>query len=251
MRQLDGDFVDDCAGPPAHHQHAVRQVTASSRSCVISSAVLPACLSVCARSRCRPCGSAHRPRRTARRAATHADRPRACARAPRAGACRPTAGADNDRKIPRVEIAEQRAGALPLGSGEPWISTPNITFSATVRHGSSRSFCSMKATWAFGPATRSPSTNAAPSLGAVRPGADIEERALAAAARPDQRDDFAVPNRKAHPRTAVSAPRPPVARNASSRCGIRGGRHRHEGRCLGWGDCARVLAQDCCKYSEK
>ncbi len=70
-----------------------------------------------------------------------------------------------------LEIFQKRLRAPPAApaAATPWISTPNITFSATVRHGSSRSFCSMKATWAFGPSTRSPSTKASPSLGAVSP----------------------------------------------------------------------------------
>ena len=115
-------------------------------------------------------------------------------------------------ELGETESFQQRLGALPaLGRGTPWISSPNLTFSAMVRHGSSKSFCSMKATWALGPVTRSPSTKASPSLGAVRPEPILSSVLLPQPLGPIS--DTTSPSRteKLTPCTAVSTPRLPVA----------------------------------------
>src|SRR5580692_8869898 len=85
-----------------------------------------------------------------------------------------------------------------------------MTFSTTVRQGSNKSFCSMKATWAFGPATRSPSTKASPSLGAVRPEPILSSVLLPQPLGPIS--DTTSPSRteKLTPCTAVSTPRLPL-----------------------------------------
>src|SRR6516165_8005529 len=85
-----------------------------------------------------------------------------------------------------------------------------MTFSATVRHGSSKSFCSMKATCALGPATRLPSTKAAPSLGAVSPEPILRRVLLPHPVGPISDTTSASRTEKLTPRTAVSGP-PPLA----------------------------------------
>ncbi len=63
-------------------------------------------------------------------------------------------------RSPRARASASRSCArfFRSAAATPWISTPNITFSAMLRQGSNRSFWSMNATWAFGPVTRSPET---------------------------------------------------------------------------------------------
>src|SRR6516164_6962352 len=68
----------------------------------------------------------------------------------------------------------------------------------------------MKATCAFGPETRSLSTNAAPSLGAVSPEPMLRSVLLPQPLGPISDTTSASPTEKLTPRTAVSAP-PPLA----------------------------------------
>ena len=153
IADLDGDLLDDPARPLAHHQDAVAERHRLDEIVGDEQRRLAGLATRCGRGpAAAPSWSAHRGRRTARPSAARWDRPRACARAPRAGACRRRAGADSDAR-------SRAAGTWPAGRAPaaaarrapaPWISCPSSTFSTIVRHGSSRSFCSMKATCRFG-----------------------------------------------------------------------------------------------------
>ena len=170
-------------------------VTASSRSWVISSAVLPARFSVCARSLLQHHAGlgVDRRERLVEQQHRRIDRERARQRHALAHAAgqlmRIVAG-----EFGELEVFQQRLRA-PLAArpaARPGFRRRTSRSRSTVRHGSSRSFCSMKATWAFGPSTRSPSTKASPSLGASSPEPILSSVDLAAAARPDQRHHLAV-----------------------------------------------------------
>ena len=168
---VDRDLVDDAAGTPAHHQHAVGQRHGLQQIVGDQQRGLAGALE-----RLRQFALQHhaglrvdRRERLVEQQHRRIDRERA-----RQRHALPHAAGQLVRIVPgefrELEVFQQRLRAPPRSAAAtPWISTPNITFSATVRHGSSRSFCSMKATWAFGPSTRSPSTKAWPSLGAVSP----------------------------------------------------------------------------------
>ena len=64
----------------------------------------------------------------------------------------------------------------------------------------------MKATWAFGPATRSPSTKASPSLGAVRPEPILRSVLLPQPLGPISETTSPSRTQKLTPCTAVSTP---------------------------------------------
>ena len=169
---VDRDLVDDAAGAAAHHQHAVgqrdglQQIVGDQQRGLAGALERLRQLALQHHAGLR----VHRRERLVEQQHGRIDRERAGQRH-----ALPHAARQLVRIVPgkfrELEVLQQRLRAPPAArpAATPWISTPNITFSATVRHGSSRSFCSMKATWAFGPSTRSPSTKAWPSLGAVRP----------------------------------------------------------------------------------
>ncbi len=162
------------------------------------------------------------------------------------------AGEFGEVEIRRAAVCARRRRSA---AGTPWISTPNMTFSATVRHGSSRSFCSMKATCAFGPCDALAVDEGRAFARRRQAGADIEERAFAAAARPDQRDHFAIAHREADvAHGGEHAAAAGFAQSASSRCGIRGGRREQwidrawadrPPKLSVWADCVHIAAQIC------
>ena len=138
--------------------------------------------------------SARRARRTARPSAALSDRWRARGRCRRAAACRRRA--DSGRRFceslrptrSRYFLAVSRSGSPRM----PFISRPNITFCSAESHGSS-SACwnTMPRSWPQ-PLTSRPSTRDAAAVRGIEPHGDAQRRGLAAARRPDQRDDLAV-----------------------------------------------------------
>ena len=121
------------------------------------------------------------------------------ARAParRAGACRRTAGPDSTRRNRRAR--RPRATCLARFSRSalrtPWNIMPSFTFSITVLHGNSAFSWNTKAiSCGIGPRTGWLPTSTVPDGRLHQAADDVEQRALAAAARPDQAQQLAAPD---------------------------------------------------------
>ena len=116
------------------------------------------------------------------------DRAAARGRSPRAAACRPRARAGTGLESGEPGQLQQVAGrlaVLPRGR-DPSISTENSTLSSTVRQGRSTGCWKTKPTSGSGRRPAGRRIRMLPLVGGTRPGDQLEQRALAAAARPDQ-----------------------------------------------------------------
>ena len=172
VRQVDRDFLDDAAGPLAHHQDAVRhdhrfhqimgdQQGGDRRRCDgLRKALLQDELGL----------RVERGERLVEQHDRRLDR-QACARARRAGACRRTTDRDSCRqnRASRQRCNSRNARSRRSARLIERASSPNSTLCTIVRHGSSRSFCSMKPTLGFGPSTGTWLSRIRPSFGRSSP----------------------------------------------------------------------------------
>ena len=234
-RQVDVDHALDAPRPVAHDQDAVGELHGFGD--VVGDeqdGLVELLLDLAAPCRPAAAASARRARRTARPSAGSSGRSRARGRSRRAGACRPTARTDSAARSRRGRrcsmkcMARSRRSRLRM----PWISSGNATLSSTVRQGKVDSSWNTMPMAACGPATASPSTSDA-ALGRRRePADDVEDRRLAAARRPDQRDELALRDRE---RDAVDGGHEPLraSRNVLTRSSTSSsGRRRPRGRLL-------------------
>ena len=205
-----------CARPRRHDHHAMREVAPLRARRGSRRSRSSACAARCRAARpASGCASARRARRTARPSAGSSARRRACARAPRAASCRRRAATDSSPRsrsgrpcsmycCARCSLLRRAAGAASAGR--------SARSSRTVFHGKSAKCWNTMPRSGPGRGHRRAFDADRALLDRQEAADQVEERRLAAARRPEQRDELALPDRERNvvQRQHVAAARRPV-----------------------------------------